>query len=248
MAGHDVSENQKSSPKASLGRRSWSSKPSGNATLPALEAEFFDRCPEQVAQDLVGKWLWRSLGDVCVAGRVVEAEAYLADGDAASHAAKGPNQKNAAMFGPPGYAYVYTIHSRQCFNVVTQGAGVGSAVLIRAVEPVFNVQQMQFWRKAAALRRKPAEQAKTPDAFPEFSLRDIARGPARLCEAMQIGRDCNFLPLTPESGLWLSSSGDELLMSVGVSARIGVTQAKEMPLRFFAKGSPFVSGPRWLNQ
>lgn len=248
MAGHDVSENQNSLRKRSTYQENRSQTALEIPDLPPLEATFFDRCPVQVAQDIVGRWLWRSLGNVGVAGRIVEAEAYLASGDAASHAAKGPNQKNAAMFGPPGHAYVYTIHSRQCFNVVTQGAGTGSAVLIRAIEPVFNVPQMQAWRQAAALRRKPADQSKCPEDFPEFSLRDIARGPARLCEAMHIGRDCNLLPLSPESGLWLTSAGDELPVQVGISARIGVTQAKEMPLRFFAKDSPFVSGPRWLNQ
>jgi len=243
-----VSENEKSARKRSADRENRPLAALEIPDLTSLKAEFFGRCPIQVAQDLVGKCLWRSLGDVCVAGRIVEAEAYLADGDAASHAAKGPNQKNAAMFGPPGHAYVYTIHSRQCFNVVTQERETGSAVLIRAVEPVFNLAQMQIWRKAAALRRRPAGQSTAPDAFPEFSLRDIARGPARLCEAMHIGRDCNFLPLLPESGLWLTSAGDDLPVTVSVSARIGVTQAKEMPLRFFAKDSPFVSGPRWLNQ
>ena len=248
MAGHDVSENQKTTRKRSADQENRPQPASDIPDLLPIEATFFDRCPIQVAQDIVGKWLWRSLGDVCVAGRIVEAEAYLAIADAASHAAKGPNQKNAAMFGPAGHAYVYTIHSRQCFNVVTQGAGIGSAVLIRAVEPVFNVPQMQAWRQAAALRRKPADQSKCPEASPEFSLRDIARGPARLCEAMHIGRDCNLLPLSPASGLWFTSPGDDLPVTVGISARIGVTQAKEMTLRFFAKDSPFVSGPRWLNQ
>ncbi|MGV3605717.1 MAG: DNA-3-methyladenine glycosylase [Planctomycetaceae bacterium] len=243
-----MSENQKTTRKRSADQQNRPHTVFENPDLPPLKVAFFDRCPVQVAQDIVGKWLWRSLGDVCVAGRIVEAEAYLANADAASHAAKGQNQKNAAMFGPPGHAYVYTIHSRQCFNVVTQGAGIGSAVLIRAVEPVFNVPQMQTWRQAAALRRKPTGQVKSPEAFPEFSLRDIARGPARLCEAMHIGRDCNLLPLSPASGLWLTSAGDDLPVQVGISARIGVTQAKEMPLRFFAKDSPFVSGPRWLNQ
>ncbi len=216
-------------------------------SLEPLPQGFYARSPDLVAADLLGKWLWRKLPSGYAAGIIVETEAYLSSDDDASHAAKGPNQKNAAMFGPPGHAYVYTIHARQCFNVVTQEPGQGSAVLVRAIIPWVGVELMQQERQSAAIRRRSKGSAAVASGANEIVLRDLARGPARLCEAMQIGRGCNFLPLLPEAGLWLASSSDESPVKVGVSARIGVTQAKEMPLRFFAKDSPYVSGPRWLN-
>lgn len=229
-------------------------------SLEPLPQGFYARRPEWVAADLLGKWLWRKLPAGYAAGIIVETEAYLSSDDNASHAAKGPNQKNAAMFGPAGHAYVYTIHARQCFNVVTQEPGQGSAVLVRAIVPWVGVELMQQERQAAATRRRSKGSVAVASGANEIALRDLARGPARLCEALGIDRSCDKQSLVPESGLWIESpnqtamSGEQQAsiglfpLTIGTSPRIGVTQAKELALRFFAKSSPYVSGPQWLSR
>ena len=104
--------------------------------LPQLPRIFYDRDTIVVARELLGKLLIH--GDRV--GRIVETEAYLGPHDLAAHSARGLTKRNAPMFGPPGYAYVYLIYGMYCcMNVVTERAGHASAVLLRAVEPVANV-------------------------------------------------------------------------------------------------------------
>ena len=113
-------------------------------------------------------------------------------------------------------------------NVVTQGQGIGSAVLIRAVEPLKGMSLMR--------RRRGTD-----------LLRDLCRGPARLCEAFQIGRDLDGWDLTRGRRLWLVDCSGDLSPHIVCSPRIGVTSAKDLLLRFFVKGSRFVSGTRKQN-
>lgn len=194
-----------------------------------LPATFYDRPPEVVARELLGKRLVRRTAEGITAGRIVEAEAYLADGDPACHATRGRTRKNAAMFGPPGRAYVYVIHARHCLNAVTQGIDVPSAVLIRAVEPLEGLPLMA--------QRRGGD-----------SLRDLARGPARLCEAFAIDRTLNGWDLTLGEELWIDRvdcPADGALRIV-TTPRIGVTSAHELSLRFVLADSPYVSGPRGM--
>jgi DNA-3-methyladenine glycosylase len=108
--------------------------------VPALPRSFYDRDTVQVARDLLGKHLVHVRRGVARIGRIVEVEAYLGPHDLASHSRRGPTARNRAMFGPPGHAYVYLIYGMHCcMNVVTERAGHGSAILIRAVEPVQNI-------------------------------------------------------------------------------------------------------------
>lgn len=197
-------------------------------TLLPLPREFYDRDPVVVARELLGKRLVRrSAGGLC-SGRIVEAEAYLAERDSACHARGGRNRKNATMFGPPGHAYVYIIHARYCLNAVTEVAGRPSAILIRAIEPVQGIEQMQV--------RRGTER-----------LLDLARGPARLCEALDIDRRHDGIDLTVPGELWIAE--DPLFDSaprIVRSRRIGVTSAHGRLLRFSLAGSPFVSGRRRL--
>lgn len=166
--------------------------------------------------------------DGLTSGRIVETEAYLATGDSAAHSFKGINRKNASMFGPAGHAYVYTIHARQCVNVVTEQTGCGSAVLIRAVEPLIGIPLMQ--------RRRSTDK-----------LIDLCRGPARLCEAMNIGREFDGWSLSQGRRLWLQEPKQHEAVPVARSKRIGVTVAKGMLLRFFVPDNNFVSGPKRMN-
>ena len=105
-----------------------------------LPCSFYDRDTVIVARELLGKWLVRRAGGGVRIGKIVEVEAYLGEHDLASHSSKGLTQRTETMFGPPGHAYVYLVYGvHHCLNVVTEPAGGGAAVLIRALEPVENI-------------------------------------------------------------------------------------------------------------
>ena len=190
-----------------------------------LSRDFYARDPIVVARELVGKRLLRETPGGLCGGRIVEAEAYLSSRDSACHASRGLSRKNAAMFGPPGHAYVYMIHARWCLNAVTEPEGTPSAILIRAIEPLEGIELMQGRRRTHVLR-------------------DLARGPARLCEALAIDRASNHWDLTLGREMWIAE--DPLQNGTPLktirSARIGVTSAHRRLLRFYLADNPFVSG------
>jgi DNA-3-methyladenine glycosylase len=195
----------------------------------ALPQSFYDRDVVEVARGLLGKLLVRQSPGGLTAGRIVESEAYLACGDPACHSARGQTRKNLSMFGQPGRAYVYSIHARWCFNVVAEPKRVASAVLVRAVEPLTGVSLMQ--------RRRRVDK-----------LTDLARGPARLCEAFQIDRRLDGWNLSRGRRLWIAADHQPEISAVdiGCSPRIGVTSAQDLHLRFYLRDNPYVSGPkRW---
>jgi DNA-3-methyladenine glycosylase len=182
--------------------------------------------PLPLARDLIGQRLVRETSAGRCGGRIVETEAYLAARDPACHAARGLTKKNAAMFGPPGRAYVYMIHARWCLNAVTEAEGVPSAILIRAIEPLEGIDLMQERRGTSVLR-------------------DLARGPARLCEALAIDRTYNHWDLTRGRELWIARepAREQAPLRIARSGRIGISSARRRLLRFYLAGSPFVSGP-----
>jgi len=196
-----------------------------------LGRAFYNRDVVQVARDLLGCLLVRDSREGLTAGIIVEVEAYLAQGDPANHAFRGPTRKNASMFGPPGHAYVYPIHSRFCLNVVTEPEGVPSAVLIRAIEPTEGIELMRRRRKARSGSQEVADL-------------DLARGPARVCEAFAIDRALDGWDLTSGRVSWIEGRSDAAARhnsSVVVTTRVGVTAAADLPLRFYLSDSPFVS-------
>jgi DNA-3-methyladenine glycosylase len=154
---------------------------------------------------------------------IVETEAYLGDGDYASHARFGQTRRSRVLFGPPGLAYVYFIYGMHyLFNVVTESAGVAGAVLIRALEPQDGADLM-------AARRGRGE------------LLKLTRGPARLCQALAIGLENNEADLTRGPlGIWRGESSPGL--EVMATPRIGVSGSKEELYRYLVKGNPYVSG------
>ncbi len=197
-------------------------------TSKSLKFAFYNRRPEIVARELLGAVMCRRLPEGLIAGRIVETEAYLPENDPACHAARGMTRRNTVMFGPPARAYVYAIHSRWCFNVVCEPEGVACAVLVRALEPLIGVDLME--------RRRPGH-----------GLRDLARGPARLCQALDIDRRQNGIDLTSNDELWIARGKKVPDEDVLVSARIGVTSAFDLPLRYFVKGSAYVSGRKTVG-
>jgi DNA-3-methyladenine glycosylase len=105
-----------------------------------LPREFYQRATTEVAKSLLGQHLVHRSQGIERVGKIVEVEAYLGEHDLASHSSKGQTKRTSVMFGPPGFAYIYLIYGMyHCFNVVTEAEGVGSAVLIRAIEPIMNI-------------------------------------------------------------------------------------------------------------
>jgi DNA-3-methyladenine glycosylase len=214
--------------------------------FPPLPGSFYDRDVIEVARALLGLHLVHASDDGLTCGVIVETEAYLPQDDPANHAARGRSRRNASMFGPPGHAYVYAIHSRWCLNAVTEPEGVACAVLIRAVEPVEGLDLM----RARRCQRSGVR---------EILDRELARGPARLCEAFAIDRALDGWDLTCGQRLWIGvpqardtagpSGQDESTAApahaIITTPRVGVTSAHDLPLRFYLAGNPFVSnGPR----
>lgn len=185
----------------------------------ALDPDFFARRPELVAQALIGVQL--TVGGV--GGPIVETEAYDA-ADPASHSFRGPSARNAAMFGPPGRAYVYRIYGLHwCLNFVCSAPGeTGGAVLIRALEPDAGVETMVARRGMADIRR-------------------LCAGPGRLCQALAVTGDLDGAALdTPPFALTRQAVGG---FDVAAGTRIGITKGAETPWRFGLAGSPFLSVP-----
>jgi DNA-3-methyladenine glycosylase len=193
-----------------------------------LPRDFFLPSARIVAPRLLGHWLIRQTPDGPCGGIIVETEAYLV-GDAACHGAPGPTDRNRIMFGEPGHAYVYFIYGcHYCFNVVCQPAGIAEAILVRAIEPTVGEDLMRSKRRT----------------HHERSLTD---GPGKICAAMDISRALDGADLcdsaapvliaeNPARAAFRRKSGPLV-----TTTRIGLTQAADLPLRFYLNGSSFVS-------
>jgi DNA-3-methyladenine glycosylase len=193
-----------------------------------LGPTFFARPSQIVARDLLGRLLVEdAAGDRSerLVGRIVEVEAYRED-DPASHSFGGPRGRNLVMFGPPGRLYVYFTYGMHfCMNVVTGGEGEGSAVLLRALEPLRGL--------AAMARRRGTDEPRL-----------LCSGPARLTQAYGIDRSWDGLPLTRAKGLWIGAGTPITDEAVAVGPRIGIRRAREEPWRFSIRNDPFVSRGR----
>lgn len=180
-----------------------------------------------LARFLIGKVVVRSLPDGIASGRIVETEAYVV-GDAAGHSYRGMTRRNRSLFLEPGHAYVYVAYgSSYMLNVSSEAGGIGAGVLIRALEPLDGIAIMQ--------RNRGVER-----------LRDLARGPGKLAAALEIDLSLDGLDLCRKGPLWLSGDDHEA-GDIGTSTRIGISKDAHRPLRFYLRGSPYVSGPKSLN-
>jgi DNA-3-methyladenine glycosylase len=207
-----------------------------------LPRAFYDRPTLDVARDLIGKVLVHVRRGVRTSGIVVEVEAYIGESDPACHAAPGPTRRNAPLYGPPGYAYVYLNYGIHCLvNVVTEAQGSPAAVLLRALVPLEGVDVM---RRRRARERKGRRAVPRARALPPH---EICRGPGNLTMAMGITLEENTLDLLGDR-LYIEDRGIRV-GAVAWGPRIGIRVGTESPWRAWVAGNPAVSGrPRVKTQ
>ncbi len=189
-----------------------------------MPRRFYARPSPVVARELLGRLLVRELEGERLVGRIVEAEAYQEE-DPASHSYRGRTRRTEVMFGPPGRLYVYfTYGMHHCMNVVTGRDGEGSAVLLRAAEPVEGLESMRRLRGGV-------------------NDRLLCSGPARFTQAFAIGRAENGADLVESRSLFIARGRPLPESDVAVGTRIGITAGTDRMWRYAQAGSPFVSRP-----
>ena len=192
---------------------------------PPLQRKFYQADTTSVARCLLGKALLCREGRTIAGGIIVETEAYLKSGDPSCHSHHGPTPRSVSMYARGGTLYVYAIHGRYCLNVVTEEAGEGCAVLIRAIEPVWGI---------AAMRRRRSRENQI----------DLTTGPAKLCEALGVDLRQNGTDMVDRPQVWIGEpklpTSD--LPPVITTPRIGISRGVDMPLRFLIDRNRFVSG------
>lgn len=183
--------------------------------MPLLSQAFFRRSAAEVAEDLIGAILLVE----GIGGMIVETEAYDHQ-DPASHSFRGPTARNASMFGPPGHAYVYRSYGAHwCLNTVCGVDRLGSAVLVRALEPAEGIGTMRERRGVSDVRL-------------------LCSGPGRLCQALNVTKDLDGRPLDqPPFAIRPRPSP----VRIAIGRRVGITRGAETPWRFGLAGSPFLS-------
>ena len=186
-----------------------------------LPREFYERDPETVAKELLGKRFIRKINKKFLEGMIVETEAYYGLHDPASRAYHGIKNYNKPMWNDPGRAFIYNVHKYWMFNVVAHKPNQIGAVLIRALQPTKGMDVMK--------RNRPVKK-----------VFDLTNGPGKLTIALKINKGLNGVPVTSyESEIIIAN--DKMGFEIGSSYRIGVGKDLERKLRFFIKGNKFVS-------
>jgi DNA-3-methyladenine glycosylase len=211
-----------------------------------LSEHFFSHDTVTIARELLGTFLVHESHEGLTVGKIVETEAYLGSIDPASHAYRGMTQRNRAMFEKPGKAYIYfTYGMYYCFNVTTAPQGVGEAVLIRALEPLEGEALMARRRLQGISRSQRIRTTGVKRNVDDQSLQrnQLCSGPAKLVIAMGITKDLYGHDLR-EKPLYIVSHdhfGAIEPFEIVETTRIGISQAKDLPLRFYIKGNQFIS-------
>ncbi|HSS60143.1 MAG TPA: DNA-3-methyladenine glycosylase [Candidatus Limnocylindrales bacterium] len=205
-----------------------------------LPRSFYDRPTLDVARDLIGKVLVHNRRGTLTSGIIVEVEAYIGESDPACHAAPGRTTRNAPLYGPPGYAYVYLnygIHS--LVNVVTESADAPAAVLIRALDPLTGISVMRR-------RRARSAKGRSRRRSPSLAVHDICRGPGNLTMAMGITLAENRADLCGDV-LFIEALAKDAVSRPDAlvwGPRIGISVGTEHPWRVYLEGHPAVSGQK----
>ena len=194
---------------------------------PKLEQNFYIRDVLEVAKELLGKFFIHKMGQLIFAGKIVEVEAYDTD-DEASHSFNGISDRNRVMFENGGLLYVYFIYGvHYCCNVVTGKDDHGAAVLIRAIEPLNHLELL-------------AKKRFNKITMNEKEKINLTNGPAKICQALQIGKSDNGTSLIADDIYILDTpkiKEDQIIKTT----RIGISRSKELPWRFYIKDNKFVS-------
>jgi DNA-3-methyladenine glycosylase len=193
-----------------------------------LENFFYQRELLNVARGLLGKVIVKADGNKILAGKIVEVEAYHGDFDQAAHSYGGITKRNEIMFNEGGYLYVYfTYGAHHCCNVVTGKKGQGTAVLIRAVEPVSGIDVMIKNRFGRKLKN-------------DKEIFNLTSGPGKVCKAFSIDRSHSGSDLTGEN-IFILDGRRIQKKEIGISKRVGITRSTDLPWRFFIKNNPYLS-------
>jgi DNA-3-methyladenine glycosylase len=196
--------------------------------FPKLNREFYTRSVLKVAKELLGKIFVKNENRVILSGKIVEVEAYDGTIDEAAHTFRGFTERNKIMFGEGGFLYVYfTYGVHFCCNVVTGKKGRGTAVLIRAIEPIKGVETM-------ALNRYSHLEITQKEKI------NLTNGPGKICRAFDIDRRHYGVDLT-ENYIFLLDQKKLNPKEIIADRRIGIKKSVELPWRFYIKDNPFVS-------
>ena len=211
-----------------------------------ISRAFFARPSVQVAPDLLGCVLEHQTAAGLVAVELTEVEAYAGEADPASHAYRGKTRRNAVMYGPPGHAYVYFTYGMHfCVNVVCLPAGSASAVLLRAG----TVTEGEDLARARRTRPRGVRGDGSPrEKEAQIASRDLARGPARLCQALGIDRSLDGADVcaagSPLRVRWPGARRTDRSAKIISGPRVGIARAAEVPWRFWIQGDATVSAYR----
>jgi len=190
--------------------------------MKVLPKDFYERDPALVAKELLGKILVRRLGSEVLSGKIVETEAYYGKNDPASRAYTGRKIFNELMFLDVGKAFIYMVHANWLLNIVAHLKNDVGAVLIRAIEPLEGIEIMRKNRKVE-------------------DIRNLTSGPGKLTKALAITKEQNGIDVTEISSELTIAEGKMESFEIETSHRIGVKNDLPRELRFFIKGSKFVS-------
>ena len=187
-----------------------------------LQRSFYEREPDIVARELLGKILMRRVGSEILSGKIVETEAYYGENDPASKAYKGKKAFNVLMFLNVGKTFIYMVYGNWLLNIVAHPRGGVGAVLVRAVEPLQGLETMKKNRNVK-------------------NLHDLTSGPGKLTKALAITKELNGIDVTKKNSPLMVIKGVKESLQVCSSHRIGVKFDLPKELRFFIKGNKFVS-------